>query len=254
VSASGRDYAKGSVVTLVPTGLAFVFSGWVIGVICLFVAGGLSLILWTPVGRWLGFHSDKTADLYPDRCGDPKERLRELRLSAKRLAHDLKNFETWWPAVEDENFDDRIGGRPTTHKEAMQTLLYRFARFFSVAWAYECDCPNHRNRDDVIEWVVWVYNALGNDPGGPPDYSLMSQQLHVIGERSTTDWGTAQARPIREADFKVEIEENPHFVEVFMQLSRFLRAAGPGTKARARLEAVAKSAKHVEEKLTPMTT
>jgi len=61
VSPSGRDFAKGSVVTLVPTGLAFIFSGWLLGVICLFVAGGLSLILWTPLGRWLGFTSSSTA-------------------------------------------------------------------------------------------------------------------------------------------------------------------------------------------------
>jgi hypothetical protein len=186
----------------------------------------------------------------PDRCGDPKERLSELRLSAKWLAHDLKNFQNWWPAVEDEGFDDRIGGRPTTHKEAMQTLLYRFARFFSVAWAYERDCPNHPDWNEVIkEWVIGVYDALGEDPSPPPDYSLMAPQLQVIGERSTTEWGTAKARPIDFADFKVEIEGNPHFVEAFMQLKRLLLAADLDTKARARLEAVAKSAKHVEERL-----
>lgn len=40
-----------------PTGLAFILSGWVVGVVCLFVAGGLSLVLWTPLGRWLGVHT-----------------------------------------------------------------------------------------------------------------------------------------------------------------------------------------------------
>lgn len=54
----GRDVAKGAILTLAPTGLGFILSGWIVGVICLFIAGSLSLILWTPLGAWLGFHSD----------------------------------------------------------------------------------------------------------------------------------------------------------------------------------------------------
>ena len=236
-------------VTLVPTGLVFFFSGWVVGVICLFVAGGLSLILWTPVGKWLGFHADKTVNPHTDRCGDAKERLNQLRLSAKWLAHDLGNFQTWWPAVENDGFDNRIGGRPTTHKEAMQRLLFIFARFFSAAWAYECDCPNHPARNEVIELVVGVYSALGDDPDGPPDHSLMSQQLHAIGELSTTKWGTADAWPMGEAAFGAEVESSPHFADAFKQLKRLLLAAKPETKARVRLETAAKAAKNVEEGL-----
>jgi hypothetical protein len=54
----GRDVAKGAILTLAPTGLGFILSGWIVGVICLFIAGSISLILWTPLGAWLGFHSD----------------------------------------------------------------------------------------------------------------------------------------------------------------------------------------------------
>jgi hypothetical protein len=56
VSATGRDFAKGTIVTLVPTAFGFVLSGPIVGAICLFVAFALSLILWTPLGPWLGFH------------------------------------------------------------------------------------------------------------------------------------------------------------------------------------------------------
>jgi hypothetical protein len=68
MSPAGRDFAKGSVVTLIPTGMGFILSGWVVGVICLFVAGGLSLVLWTPLGRWLGFHAtDEHVSAEPER-------------------------------------------------------------------------------------------------------------------------------------------------------------------------------------------
>jgi hypothetical protein len=58
MSEGGRDLAKGMVLTLVPTGLGFILSGWIVGVGCLFVAGSISLVLWTPVGTWLGFQAD----------------------------------------------------------------------------------------------------------------------------------------------------------------------------------------------------
>jgi len=58
VSATGHDFAKGTILTLIPTGLGFIVSGWLVGVLCLFVAGSLSLVLWTPIGAWLGFHGD----------------------------------------------------------------------------------------------------------------------------------------------------------------------------------------------------
>lgn len=57
MSDPGRDFSKATIVTLVPTGLGFLVSGPIAGVVCLFVAGTLSLILWTPLGAWLGFSS-----------------------------------------------------------------------------------------------------------------------------------------------------------------------------------------------------
>jgi hypothetical protein len=55
MSSGERDLAKGLVATLLPTGLAFLFSGWVVGVVCLAFAGSISVVLWTPLGSWLGF-------------------------------------------------------------------------------------------------------------------------------------------------------------------------------------------------------
>jgi hypothetical protein len=179
----------------------------------------------------------------PDPCGDPKVRLSRLAQGAKALAHNLAHFDNWWPAVEDEGFNDRLpDGRPTTHAEAMQTLLYGFAQFFSAAYTYQEQCRRHRPLESVRD----AYKALGDDPAGPTDYSLMSSQLHVVGVRSTSGWGTVDARPIQLADFKVDIENDPRFVEDFKALRRLLLAAAPGTEARARLEAVEESARGVE--------
>jgi hypothetical protein len=238
--------AIGSVLAILdnrPATIVFLFA--LVGLIAGLLVAHLGLWLYE---RW---RDRKPAAGSPsDRCGDPRDRLRELRRSAKWLAHDLENFETWRRAVEDESFDGRIGGRPTTHKEAMQRLQFIFARFFSLAWAYECDCPGHRHHDEVIEWVIGVYGALGDNPSPPPDHSLMSHQLHAIGERSTKDWGTSKAQPMGEAAFGAAIEDDPHFAGAFMQLRRLLLAgAQPNSKPRARLEAVARSARHVEERL-----
>jgi hypothetical protein len=54
------------------------------------------------------------------------------------------------------------------------------------------------------------------------------------------------ARPIQLADFKIEIENDPRFVEDFKALRRLLCAARPGTEARARLKAVEKAVRRVE--------
>jgi len=54
VSEAGRDL-KAVILTLVPTGLGYIVGGWVLGVLCLAVAVAISLILWTPIGPWLGF-------------------------------------------------------------------------------------------------------------------------------------------------------------------------------------------------------
>jgi hypothetical protein len=78
MSDGGRDFAKGAILTLIPTGLGFILSGWIVGVICLFVAGGLSLVLWTPFGNWLGFHPQTEAPPRepPLRPGDLARRAR----------------------------------------------------------------------------------------------------------------------------------------------------------------------------------
>jgi hypothetical protein len=52
-----RDLARSAVVTLIPTGLGFVLAGPVVGAACLFVAFVISLVLWTPLGAWLGLGS-----------------------------------------------------------------------------------------------------------------------------------------------------------------------------------------------------
>lgn len=54
MSERARDYVKGTILTLVLSGLGYILSGPIVGVICLVFASFLSLILWTPVGPWLG--------------------------------------------------------------------------------------------------------------------------------------------------------------------------------------------------------
>lgn len=182
----------------------------------------------------------------PNPCGDPKVRLSRLAQGAKALAHNLAHFDNWWPAIEDDRFDGRLpDGRPTTHAEAVQTLLHNFAEFFSAALTYQEQCRGHR----PLEAVQAVYGALGDDPAGPTDYSLMSSQLHVVGVRSTAEWGSVEARPIQLADFRIEFENDPRFAEDFKALGRLLRAAAPGTEARTRLEAVEESARGVVQAL-----
>jgi hypothetical protein len=81
MSSRQRDFASGAVLTLVPTGLGFILSGWIVGVICLFIAGGLSLIIWTPLGGWLGFHNGDSdhQDTSPTAPGlSPAERHKRL--------------------------------------------------------------------------------------------------------------------------------------------------------------------------------
>ena len=196
-------------------------------------------------GALLLFRGLRTLET-PDPCGDPKVRLSLLAQGAHQLAHNLEHFDNWWEAVRSEDFDGKLpDGRPTTHPFAMQTLLYGFAQFFSAAYTYQEHCRGRPPLDSVKQ----VYKALGDNPGGDTDYSLMSNELHAVGRLSTTGWGTAEARPIQFADFKIDIENDPRFVEDFKALRRLLRMAAPGTEARARLEAVEMSARGVEEDL-----
>jgi hypothetical protein len=95
-----------------------------------------------------------------------------------------------------------------------------------------------------------VYNALGEEPAGSSDVTLMSTQLHTIAVRSTDRWGEASARPFQLADFKDEMDDNPRFARDFKPLRTFLRAAGPETEARIRLETALEAVQRVEEMLS----
>lgn len=188
----------------------------------------------------------------PNPCGNPKFRRRLIAKNAEPLASNLENFKYWWRAVEDQDFDGRLPtedggeGLRTTHAEAMQILLHRFAQFFSAAYTYEKQCPDHR----PLKPMQKLYRVLGDDQGGPTDYGVTPVQLQVLAIRSTPGWGTAEARPIEFADFQVPIENDPLFIKEFRALREFLCEAGPDTEARARLEATAKAVRRVEERLT----
>lgn len=209
-----------------------------------------ALLLGLGVVLWVMLHRKQPPSSDSDLCGDPGVRLSRLAQSARQLAHNLAHFDNWWAAVEDEGFDGRLpDGRRTTHAEAMQTLLFMFAQFFSATWTYQDHCRRHRHRSEVIGWVNEVYRALGDGPGGPTDASIMSNQLHAVGVRSTTGWGTVRARPVQFAEFKVEMIGNPQFIEDLKPLTKLLRTAGPATEARTRLEATEGAVRRVEEKL-----
>jgi hypothetical protein len=168
-----------------------------------------------------------------------------LRQGANQLANDLEHFSNWWPAVEDEGFDGKLpDGYPTTHQDAVETLLFMFGQFFSAAWTYQSFCLKHRARRDVKALVDEVYDALGKagDPGDATDARIGSNQLHVIGRLSTERWGESEARPFERFDFEAELGNHS---EAFDPLRTFLSVAGPDTAARSRLEAAEKAVRRV---------
>jgi hypothetical protein len=250
VSAGSRDFAKGIVVTLVVTGVGSIFGGWVLGVICFFVAGGLSLVLWTPFGRWLGYHDGGAKEVpeAPDPC---RELLILLRGHANQLAWSLEHFWNWWDAVHDPDFKGKLpdGYGPTTHADAMETLLFMFGQFFSTAWTYQSFCLQHPDRAAVKALVDEVYWALGKagDPQDLTDARIGSDQLHLIGERSTREWGTVNGRSVPRSDFKTKLE---YHAAAFEPLKEVLYAADRGTSARRRLDEAADAARAVEQWLT----
>lgn len=117
-----------------------------------------------------------------DPCGDL---LRQLRPAANQLAWNLEHFPNWWIAVKDGNFNGHLpdGYGPITHSQAMETLLYMFAQFFSAAWTYQSYCMTHLDRGKVKTLVDEVYVALGV-PGQPADLAtdarIGSDLLHVL--------------------------------------------------------------------------
>jgi hypothetical protein len=162
MSGSSRDRAIGIVGTLGLTGLGYIFGGWVLGVICLFLAIVLSLVLWTPLGQWLGFRDDgnEEAPKAPDSCRDL---LILLRGHANQLAWNLEHFWNWWDAVHNPDFKGKLsdGYGPTTHADALETLLFMFGQFFSTAWTYQSFCLQHPDKAAVKALVDEVYWALG---------------------------------------------------------------------------------------------
>ncbi|MDX6602179.1 MAG: hypothetical protein QOF13_1381 [Solirubrobacterales bacterium] len=64
--------------TFVLTGVGFAFSGPLAGSICFFAAGVVAVILWTPVGHWLGFSSEADGPGVADKSGA----IRDLKLLA----------------------------------------------------------------------------------------------------------------------------------------------------------------------------
>ncbi|HET8861913.1 MAG TPA: hypothetical protein VFM94_01520 [Solirubrobacterales bacterium] len=87
----GRDFWKAAILTLVLTGLGFLVGGWVLGVICVAVAAAISLILWTPLGPWLGFHPSEARSPVPlpessSRRGDLAPRARDRSEPVDRVS------------------------------------------------------------------------------------------------------------------------------------------------------------------------
>jgi hypothetical protein len=190
----------------------------------------------------------------PDVSGpyeNPEEQLDSLLAAANQFANILKNFDNWWPAVKEKGFEDKLsdGTSVVTHEEAKQTLLYAFAQFFSAAWTYEDHSRDdwHR-RKDLKEYVREVYNALGQRPiGDIDDETIMSGQLHRIGELSTERWRSAEARPLGRADFEAKAEKDPRLAAALNPLEKFLHAAKPDTEPHARVEAAEKAVQRVKE-------
>jgi hypothetical protein len=222
--------------------------GWIIG-FCVVIAVG-AVCLGVTVLEYFR-HRGMNEEL-PNSCGDPKVRRKRIGREAEPLATNLENFKYWWIAVKNKDFDGRLPtkdggeGHRANHQEAMQTLLHKFACFFSAQYTYQEQCHEHR----PLRSVRRVYGALTEDPDGPTDYALRSNQLHVVGKRSTSGWGTVHARPLEFDDFQDKLKNDPSFAGKFKPLEEFLCAAAPGTEALTRLEAVGESVKRVEERLT----
>jgi len=175
----------------------------------------------------------------PDLCD---KRLSELRQSARQFAHHLENIRHSWPAIKDPEAEK--------HEDARHTILHSFGQFFSVAWTYQSFCRGHRHRDEVIEWVDGVYDALGELLPEHKDLRLDAEKLHKIGERSTLGWAQTQARPLTLAEFEDELEvDDSPLVRRLKPLEKFLIVAGPETEGRACLLAAAVKVRHVEKKL-----
>jgi hypothetical protein len=176
----------------------------------------------------------------PAPCGNPAERRERIQTHAGHLKRELDNFEIWLPALKDQNFKGKLpgGAQRSTHAKAMQALLYVFAKFFSVVRIYEIQC-RAKPEETLMKRVREVYDALGLGGGGDTDELIDSMELHAIGEGSTKFWGDVEAQPRTELELRAAIKTDPVLDESFEQLRLLLRAAGPGTEARLRLQKTA---------------
>lgn len=186
-----------------------------------------------------------SATATPDPC---RELLILLRGHANQLAWNLEHFWNWWDAVHNPDFKGKLsdGYGPTSHADAMETLLFMFGQFFSTAWTYQSFCLQHPDRAAVKALVDEVYWALGRagDPQDLTEARIGSDQLHLIGERSTREWGTVNGRSVPRSDFKAKLE---YHAAAFEPLKEVLYAADRDTSARRRLDEAARAARAVEE-------
>lgn len=181
----------------------------------------------------------------PDPC---RELLILLGRHANQLAWNLEHFWNWWAAIQNPNFKGKLpdGYGPTTHADAMETLLFMFGQFFSTSWTYQSFCLQHPDVAKVKVLVDEVYWALGK-AGGVPDLTdarIGSDQLHLIGELSTREWGTVNGRAVPRSEFRTKLENHAN---AFEPLKEVLHAADRDTAARRRLDGAARAAREVEE-------
>jgi hypothetical protein len=202
---------------------------------CLLIVLGIlaiGMIVGGAVVPWLGRKDAAETPEAPNNC---RELLIWLGRYANRLAQNLENFpEYWWRAVGDKEFAGEVPGYgETTHQEAVELLLFKFAQFFSAACVYQDFCAGHKDQGAVKPYVEGVYDAL----------EIGSNKLHRIGKLSTDGWGGSRARPLDEDSLKAVLEEDPR---AFRSVRTLLLEAQPGTPARKSIEAAGKAARRAE--------
>lgn len=207
---------------------------WVVGS-GMAVVGGLFLLAVTAFEHFRHRH-DANNSSEPEAPDDCRELLIWLGRYANRLAQNLENFaKYWWIAVGDKDFAGEVPGYgETTHQEAVELLLFKFAQFFSAVRVYQDFCPGHDDQGAVKPYVEGVYDAL----------EIGSNKLHRIGKLSTDGWGGSEARPLDEDGLRAVLEEHPR---VFKPIRTLLLEAQPETPARESIEAAGKAARDAEK-------
>ena len=170
MSATGRDFAKGTILTLVPTGLGFILSGPLIGVVCLFIAGALSLLIWTPLGEWLGFHSNSDQES-AEASSNFKARMAEFFREGDELRRECTTVPDGSP---DEKLRWTILGRtPEEQCEREQKAGDWDARVSTFLWS---------DSDGKALGPGW--KAAGEPPGKAPEHPKQS----VMNPTRLAEW------------------------------------------------------------------